>query len=196
MVPLLEKSASHFGEVFPVEGVARRAMRVPVADPDIRARFGIDHYYEIDLFLPLAGAALRFGKDASGEKNPVYRNAFPATLIVRELPEGLAESENMHELVRADAVFFKVWAYRSNYTSQFGQLQPAPLFLAARPTLVHVQPPAHWLIGTLVLSALGLALGVAGIVAWWYRQSDRAAQAQAKSCRHQEPTPDFSGLKE
>ena len=126
LVPLLEKPTEHFGDVLPVEGIARRVMRIPVSDPDINSRFGIDHYYEIDLFLSLANASLRFGSDPTGEKNPVYRNAFPATLIVRTLPPGLAEGENVHELVRADGVFFKVWTYRSSYTSRFGQLQPAP----------------------------------------------------------------------
>jgi hypothetical protein len=167
LVALLEKPADHFGDVLPVEGTARRIMKVPVADADIQARFGLDHYYEIDLFVPLGDAALRFGKDASGEKNPVYRNAFPATLIVRELPPGLKEGENVHEHIGAEGVFFKVWTYRSSYTSKFGQLQPAPLFIATRPHLVETQTPGSWMTGAIVSFALLLALLVTAIVVWF-----------------------------
>ena len=63
-------------------------MKVPVSDRDVRRRFGIDHYYEIDLFVPLGDKTLRFGKDAKGEENPVYANTFPATLIVRRAAAG------------------------------------------------------------------------------------------------------------
>jgi hypothetical protein len=193
VVPLLEKPAEHFGEILPVQGIARRVMRVPVNDADIKSRFGIDHYYEIDLFLPLGEAALRFGKDPTGKQNPVFRNTFPATLIVRQLPPGLAEGENVHEQVRADGVFFKVWTYKSSYAGRFGQLQPAPLFIAANPRVVPVVTTANWATGSLVVLAFALALGVTGVIVWWYGRSDRAALAKSK-LHSQSTTPDFSGL--
>jgi hypothetical protein len=183
VVSLLEKPTEHFGDVAPVEGIARRITKIAVTDADIRSRFGIKHYYEIDLFLPLNDASIRFGNDAKGEKNPVFRNSFPATLIVRELPPELAARENIHERVRADGVFFKVWAYRSNYTSRFGQLQPAPLFIAARPHIVRIETTASWLTGGLVTLAFALTLGVAGIIAWWYGRSDRKSRAKTAASR-------------
>jgi hypothetical protein len=183
VVPLLEKSAEHFGEILPVEGIARRITRIAVNDADIRSRFGIKYYYEIDLFLPLNNASIRFGNDAKGEKNPVFRNSFPATLIVRDLPPDLAEGENIHERVRANGVFFKVWAYRSNYTTRFGQLQPAPLFIAARPHIVRIETTASWLTGGLVTLAFASALGVAGIIAWWYGRTDRKSRAKIAAKR-------------
>jgi hypothetical protein len=175
IVPLLEKPADHQGEILPVQGLARRVLRVPVSDPDINSRFGIDHYYEIDLFLPLA-ANLRLGKDPSGEKNPVFRNAFPATLIVRQLPAGLTEGENIHALIRADGVFFKTWAYRSPYTAKFGQLQPAPLFMATQPRLVKIENPTNWITAALVTGAMLLSLGVTAIIVLWYGRGDRKAR--------------------
>jgi hypothetical protein len=189
-VPLLEKSSEHFGDCLPVEGIARRITKIAVNDADIRSRFGIDHYYEIDLFLPLNNASIRFGKDASGEKNPVFRNTFPATLIVRELPPELAEGENIHERVRADGVFFKVWTYRSNYTTRFGQLQPSPLFIAAQPQLVRIETAASWITGGLVTLAFALALGVAGIIVWWYDRSDRKSRARIAAAKRE--TLDFT----
>jgi hypothetical protein len=158
-------------------------MKVPVSDADIISRFGIDHYYEIDLFLPLGSASLRLGKDPTGEKNPVYRNAFPATLVVRHLPPGLKESENVHALVRADSAFFKLWTYRSSYTSRFGQLQPAPLFIARQPQLVVVEATSNWVTGTLVMGALVVALGVTAIIVWCLGASDRKARARKIATR-------------
>src|SRR5262245_49523026 len=194
LVALLEKPADHYGDIVPIQGTARRIMKIPVGDADIQTRFGIDHYYEIDLFVPLGDAALRFGKDASGEKNPVYRNAFPATLIVRELPPDMKEGENVHEHIGAEGVFFKVWTYRSSYTSKFGQLQPAPLFIAVRPHLVQTQTPGSWMTGAIVSAALLLALGVTAIVVWFYGGSTRKTRVKA-SQNTVEPKPDFSGLR-
>lgn len=176
LVALLEKPVDNFGTIAPIQGLARRVMKVPVSDADIRSRFGIDHYYEIDLFLPLGDTSLRFGNDPSGEKNPVYRNKFPATLIVRNLPPGFPEGDTIHELVAADGVFFKIWNYRSNYTGQFGQLQPAPLFIASTARIVPTSAAQNWVTSGLVLAAFALALGVVVVIAWIYGRDDRAAK--------------------
>src|SRR5207249_4706813 len=37
LVALLEESADHFGDVSPLQGLARRVMKVPVGDVDIRS---------------------------------------------------------------------------------------------------------------------------------------------------------------
>jgi hypothetical protein len=194
VVPLLEKPAEHFGDILPVQGIARRVMKVPVSDADIQSRFGIDHYYEIDLFVPLGDAALQFGKDPTGEKNAVYRNTFPTTLIVRDLPADLREGENVHEQVRADGVFFKVWTYKSSYATRFGQLQLAPLFIAHQPRVVPVVTTVHWVTASLVVVAFALAIGVTGVIVLWYGRSDRAALAKSKLRPQSSAPPDFSHL--
>ena len=194
IVPLLEQPTEHCGEILPVEGIARRVMKVSVSDPDVKSRFGFDHYYEIDLFVSLGDARLRLGNDSSGDKNPVYHNAFPATLVVRRLPPKLKEGENLHELVRAPAVFFKIWTYRSSYTNRFGQLQPAPLFIAAEPQVVVLNTSNDWLTSALVLGALVLALGVAGIIAWMYHRDDRVGRTSPGRRSQANTPPDFSSL--
>jgi hypothetical protein len=192
VVPLLEKPGEHHGEVLPVRGTARRILKVPVRDRDIQRRFGIDHYYEIDLFLPLGDTTLKFGKD---QADPVYSNGFPATLIVRRLPPGLDEGERIVQTVRADAVFFKVWSYRSAYAEKFGKVQPAPLFLAAEPQIVVPEQQSHVVVNVLVGTAFGLAIGVVGIVLWWFRRSDRAYDAaRREAAAAKAAPPDFSNL--
>src|SRR5262245_23856226 len=194
LVSLLEKSEDHFGEISAVQGLARRVMKVPVSDADIRSRFGIDHYYEIDLFVPLGDASLRFGQDPTGENNPVYRNKFPATLIVRDLPPGFPQGENVHELVAADAVFFKVWNYRSSYTSKFGQLQPAPLFIASTAHVVTTGAGGNWITSALVLVAFALGISVIVVIAWMYGRDDRRSESNARRRAESSPPPDFSRL--
>jgi hypothetical protein len=194
LADLLDQPQDHFGDEFHLEGLARRVMRVPVADADIRSRLDVDHYYEIDLFLPLGDAALRLGNDPKGEKNPVYRNKFPATLIVRDLPAGFPEGETIHELVAADGVFFKTWNYRSGYAGKFGQLQPAPLFIAATAKIVSTDVGPNWITSGLVIAALAIALGVVVLVGWVYRREDRSARKTGPAGASDQPRPDFSRL--
>ena len=192
-VPLLKAPEEHHGEVLRVRGRVQRVMKVPVEDKDIQRRFGITHYYEIDLFLPLGDTRLRFGKDPQGKENPVYGNTFPVTLIVRDLPANLPEGETARDVVRADGVFFKVWTYRSKYTDQFNQLQPALMFLATVPTVVTEKPQANTVISVLVFAAFAVAAGTVLIVWWWFGWTDRAALAAARAAESQAP-PDFSML--
>jgi hypothetical protein len=195
IVSLLERPQNHFGETMSVEGVARRAMRIAVTDADINSRYGIDHYYEIDLFVPLGDTSLRFGKSEKmpDKAGPVYRNTFPVTLIARELPAGLTTGEDIHEVVRADGVFFKTWAYRSAYSGQFNQLQPAPMLITRKPQLVTISTKTNWVSTALVTTACVLGLGVILLIFFVFNRSDRAARASSQ----QLPTlpPDFSHLK-
>jgi hypothetical protein len=195
-VPLLKSPGDHMGEVLRVRGRVHRVLKVPVEDKDIQRRFGIDHYYEVDLFVPLGDTSLRFGKDPKGEKNPVYSRTFPLTLIVRKLPPGLPEGEKATEVVRADAVFFKVWTYRAKYTDQFGQLQPALMLMAPEPTVVPHEPHANAVVSGLIVAAFAVALGTVLIVWWWFGWSDRAAIAAARAATAAQGPPDFSKLAE
>jgi hypothetical protein len=174
VVPLLAKPTERHGDIVLVKGIARRIVKVLVEDPDIQARFGIDHYYEIDMFLPLGKTTVRMGKDSTGELNPVYNNAFPATLIVRELPPGVVEGENISEHLETAAIFFKVWSYRSAYTEKFNKLQPAPMFIAQRPTPYREIRAANWITDALVGAALGGAALVLILVLWFFQRTDRS----------------------
>lgn len=198
VVPLLARPAERHGEIVRVKGTARRIIKVLVEDTDIRARYGIDHYYEIDMFLPLGKATVRMGKDATGEENPVYNNAFPATLIVRELPPGVTEGENLGLPLETAAVFFKVWSYRSNYTDKFKKLQPAPMFIAQRPESYDEIRPSNWLTDIFVGGAMGTAVLVLVLVFWWFQRSDRSHRATVRASDLRkaidEANPDFSKI--
>jgi hypothetical protein len=189
--PLLQQPQKHHGDVLPVAGTARRISRIEVPDADVRARFGIDHYYEIDLFIPLGKARIRLGEGQSDDQQPEFRNTFPATLIVRQLPPGLTAKNNLHEQIQADAVFFKVWTYDSRYTARFGQVQPAPLFVAFEPRVIAASANTDWLSAALVSTALGFSLAVLMLVLWWsFRPGKRRRLSSTVA-----PPPDFSRLR-
>ena len=195
--PLLKTDPELHGQIMPVRGIARRIVKVLVDDKDIRKRFGIDHYYEIDLFMPLGNSRVVLGKDRTGEKNPVYEDDFPATLIVRRLPTGMKEGENLRQLVRANAVFFKIWSYRSTYASKYGVFQPAPMFLAVEPVPFEEDlSKPNWIAEGMVGASLGLAILILFSVFWWYRRADRQYQKALSNTLADSlvEKPDFRGL--
>ena len=154
--------------------MARRVQAIPITDQELRDRFGLDHYYEVDVFVPLGNLQVRLGKGPPDE-TPVIQNDFPVTCCVRQLPADLPVGENVHVPVRLAGFFFKLWAYRSEYVSNVNpqQRQLAPLLIAAQPTVreppVPGSPYLAWLVGTFfLLMTLGLLA-----TAWKFRQSDR-----------------------
>jgi hypothetical protein len=193
LVPLLERPAQKQGDVFHVAGIARRVVKVEVSEQDIQSRFGLDHYYEIELSLPLGDVVLRLGDDATGEKNPIYDQYFPGTLHVRHLPPGLSIGEKLSQPIEANAVFYRLWSFRSAYMDKYNGLQAAPLFMANQPRIAPAPRSATWLTGGLVAAAFGIIIATVGVMTWWNRRLDRSLSAQRRAALNSQP-PDFSRL--
>jgi hypothetical protein len=181
--PLLASPETQQGRLLTLSGVARRVQEIPVTEADLRRRFGIDHYYEIDIFVPLGNLEVRLDAGHRGAEPAVFRNEFPVTCCVRQLPDGLPTGADVHQPVRLAGIFFKLWAYRSEFVSRVDekQRQLAPLFIAN--TLLVVEPPRSqhaylaWLVGSFFFAAAAALL----IAAWLYRRSDkRFAEAMRK----------------
>jgi len=128
-IPLLQKPDAHFGELVAFDGLARRATMVRVEDPDIVARFGIDHYYELEVTVELEGR-LRWRDEEF--------HSFPMVFCVRRLPKGMPIGERINETVRIPAFFFKVWTYRSERSATKGPTarQLAPLLVGREPVWI------------------------------------------------------------
>jgi hypothetical protein len=201
---LLQKSETLLGDRMKVRGTARRVTKVTVEAADIRRRFGIDHYYEIDLSIPL-DKPMKVAKEANSKDALLYGNSFPATLIVPKLPENLPEGENVHVVVVTDATFYKLWSYQSSYTSQKNMRQAAPLFMASSVRALEESSPLTLFSSGLVTAAMLLAGGTFIGIYWWFRMSDRASRAASGPTIHDAirqgaeqaaaEKPDFSGLK-
>jgi hypothetical protein len=187
LIPSLAQPQEIQGDIFAIQGSVRCITKVAVDDPSIRERLGIDHYFQLDLLLPLGNQKVRIGEGAGRAPAPVLENSFPATLIVRRLPSGLKEGEDLHEFVQADAVFFKLWSYRSKSMEQFDRLQPAPLLVADLPHLFRPPPPQGWPLGSAVAGALALGLVIAMILWCW--------PTARRRFRQQTTSPDFSTVR-
>jgi len=180
------------GAIFPFQAVVRRITKVEVEDTDIKERFHIDHYYQLDCFLPLGERRLRLGD--SPEDYVEYNNGFPSTLCVLELPPDLSPSENIREEIRVEAFFFKTWSFRSEYTAHLNIPQPAPMFVAFRPQAVLSEKsafhPGDYIVGIAI--ALTCVIG-AGLFFWGTRTPSSASAY--RSGAQSTDNPDFSQLK-
>ncbi len=149
------------GTVLTLEGTAWRVLRVPVDDPDIQARYGIDHYYEIEVFVR---GRFKLGREFS---------AYPVVFCVRELPPGIPTGEHVNVDVRVCGVFLKVWSYQSRIGEVEGGLQPVPLLVGRQPILLVVEDNTLQAAGWVAAGLLLAALAVAWLGLWRWGRSDR-----------------------
>jgi len=181
--PLLVDPASQHGKMMYVEGSARKIVRIEVTEADIQKRFGITHYFEIDLLIPLGDQIIKLANGDNDAKAPEYRNHFPATICVLQLPaawkkyeiqEGAQAGELVHEFVRIPAVYFKLWSYHNEYVSRFSedQRQPAPLFIGGMPQPVVVERSFNAVTSVLLLLLAVAAVGVFWFGLWRFRGED------------------------
>jgi hypothetical protein len=206
MVPLLREPTMHHGELLTVEGIARRVIKVRVDDADVRERFGLDHYYQIDLFVDLDKQVIKLGKDESGQKAAVFENSFPVTVCVPTLPPGFPEGDRVRENVRVQAAFYKLWSYSSEYVSSIDKQlsQISPMLIGIEPRLTPTEPFDSG-IGYL-LAALTVLLLVGILYSLWRtknrfgRPPDRMSAVEANegtaedAGRELPERPDFGNL--
>jgi hypothetical protein len=163
------------GQLTTLRGAARRVQKIIVEDIDIRERFGIEHYYQVDIFMPLGDLEIRLGGQSDGESAPVYRNNYPVTICTLEVPDVLLADQDINENVDVAGFFFKLWAYKTDFVSAHDQRQrqPGPMLIGTAPRLL--PPPARgtpvwgWVVGIGFLVALASTAGAL----WIYRLGDR-----------------------
>jgi hypothetical protein len=123
VVPLFNKPNEQRGRLVELTGTARQAVLRRVEDRDIVARFGIDHYYEVEIFT----------EDSQGN---------PLTFCVRDLPKGFPQGDKITEPVRIAGFFFKRWGYRTaalDGTPGAATKHLAPLLIGREP--IWIEPP-------------------------------------------------------
>ena len=210
LTPLLTQPEGQQGRLGSLLGTAMRVQKIAIDEPDVRQRFGIEHYYQIDVFVSLENTEIRFEQKGGSKEAPVFRNAYPVTCCVRELPAGLPARDDIAVPVRFAGVYFKLWAYKSEYVSAFDdrQRQVSPLFIATTPRVVKLDNSDSQLLGWIsgiVFVALILA---AGFYTWFPWRADKRVQEQLLRPRLElgsaaslndlnlpvQDKPDFSGL--
>ncbi|MBR5710140.1 MAG: hypothetical protein IKX40_05235 [Thermoguttaceae bacterium] len=103
------------GNLFWLTGRARRIVAIPVDAPDVRARFGIEQYYNIYLFT------------SDSDDNPLVIN-------VLELPEGVQTGDGAGFGVdlSVPCFMFNTWMYRRADEAKGHAYQLAPLLFAPK----------------------------------------------------------------
>jgi len=203
--PLFNLPSQQHGRLVMLEGEARRCIEVqvlgagrrPEANRDIVQRFGIERYYEIEIFT----------KDSQNN---------PLVFCVRRLPEGFPTGDDIREEVVIPAFFFKTWAYHTQETlaAEDGKMrnrqQLAPLLIGPEPIWVQPEPAGQQMLMGIVAGSLFVAaLLLIWIWVWHYRRSDREFHDKTLAARYTvtegesldelglqaEDGPDFSHLK-
>lgn len=176
---LLQQPQKLHGDVLHVLGSVRRIQRVVVDERDIQQRFGIDHYYQLDVLVPLGDTEVQIKSQKKGEAGPVYRSNFPFTCCALSIPaqwEPFVGREKASARVVIDGFFFKLWAYSNPYVTSFDeqQRQLSPWLVLHEPTPA---PPVGRQIDTTVGFALGagfvVVLAVVWVGVWWLNRADR-----------------------
>lgn len=171
--PLFNQPEQQQGQLVMLQGTARRAIKVHVGsteeglNSDILARYGIDHYYEIELFT------------GDSENNPLV-------FCVRHLPAGFPEGDNINENVRLAGFFFKTWAFQTQKgmtAGPDGQMrthqQLAPLLVGREPLWVQgPTAPRDSLFGIIAAGLFVAALVGIGIGMWRFTRSDEHFREQ------------------
>jgi len=155
------------GQIVTVDGTVNRIDRVEVTSGDLRIWTGLNHYYTLYVFVPLLHQRIGLQRNP-GDKNPrIFDRHFPVTVCVPELPPGLQPGPAVHEHVRLQGVFFKVWTYKPQGSPDDKDLpQPSPLVIAPAAMLVsdEVAPDgAANILGGVLFVVL---IAVLGIVVW------------------------------
>jgi hypothetical protein len=143
VVELFNQPRTRRGRPLVLEGTARSAIRVEVDDPEVVARFGITHYYQIGLFT------------ADSQDNPLI-------VCVRHLPAGMpvGDGPDYRESIRVIGFFLKKWAYvPAGATAGSVRQQTAPLLVGQEP--IRFPPPhpvrdelAQWVVGGVIVLAV------------------------------------------
>jgi len=180
MAALITQPEKQHGRLMTVEGVARRITRIDVPDPDIRERFGIEAYYEVEVFVPLGNLAVPILGEKEDAKQAVIDNRYPVTVFVTRLPSQLAEfadetgDQKVSEEVRASAFSYRAWSYHSPFARQFGKqtAQVGPILIGGDIELTseHSEFPAYF--SAVVATIFLVALGSIWLVLWRTSRKD------------------------
>ena len=200
---VLQDPIRHQGTPYEVRGTARRVVRVEVESAELRQRFGVDHYFEVDMFVPL-DPPVRLLQQPQGSSSAEpgtgqLFSTFPVTCCVRKWPAHLPIGDKVTQEVRVVGCFFKVWTYASEFMSRADESsgaggnarsgpsarrQPSPLLIAHRADPVAPQTPAYpplgWGIG-------GAFVMVCGVLLWWHRREGAAKRSARHASGHRPP---------
>ncbi|GAA4424852.1 hypothetical protein GCM10023155_11360 [Bremerella cremea] len=162
---LMVSPETYRGEFIPLYGLCRRITRIEIDDDDVRERLGLDHYYELSVFVPIPAPIVsqRPGDESTRKE---FANDYPVLVCVPELPAGLKVGEQLHQPIEVVGPFFKLWAYRTPFMSRedFTRRQISPLFIASNVRLSEQKvnlETNNFVLAVLIILGVVIGMGVA-----------------------------------
>ena len=177
---MIQKPESVVSELYSVEGTARRAIRIEVQDTDIQARFGLDHYFEVEVFVPMK-RSIRFVNEADEAR--IFRD-YPFVFCVPELPDDMPLGDDIRVQVQATGFFLKLWSYRTEFMSHVRTRedrpaqQVSPLLIGPTVTPSRTDPSKESSLSLIIAILFVLSLFVVWILLWRAGIQDRRRAQQ------------------
>ena len=185
IVPLINPQGGwftrHRGEPVTVEGVARRATRIEIDDPFRRQQVGVDHYWELYVFVPTPLL----------EVHDRLQEDYPVVCCVRTLPDGMPTGPQIGERVRVTGFALKRYRYplpdvkisSSRGESERQGLRQDTCLLVGGAAVWRPQATPDRAIDTLgwVFTGLAALIGAAlAVAAWAFARDARRRERQAR----------------
>ena len=132
---------------------------------------GTDTWYLLSVFPDLDGRPIRVPtRDGDPE---VYRNAFPVTVCVLDLPESYDQDSIIGNTFVCDGFFYRIWAYPSERTDKSKlDNQQSPLIMAS--VMTKVESTGGQLQMLLVAILFSIAIAIAAI-GWFVFRTKKSA---------------------
>ncbi|MFM8252205.1 MAG: hypothetical protein ACKOBW_11465, partial [Planctomycetota bacterium] len=118
LVPFLQHPQQQHGKLARVSGRVKRVTKIVLSSSEIQDRYGLDHYYEVDLMVPLGNREIRLPRNAQDKEAPVISNSFPVVCCVLDVPprlRELAENASINEDMTIIGFNFRLWSYQSAF---------------------------------------------------------------------------------
>jgi hypothetical protein len=182
LAALLQSPRTMRGEIVSLTGEARRVQEIRVEEKDVQSRFGIDRYYEVDVFLPLENETIKMGE---GKDSPVFRNYFPVIFCVAELPAGMTPDDVVGRQVQIPAVYFKLWAYETEFMKQYGDrgVQLSPMLIGRAPIVLPDPGPPPSILGIVGAALFITFLALAWLWLWRTGRRDTTHERELRRRR-------------
>lgn len=185
------------GQFVTIHGDVRQISRIAIVNSKMQKRFGSDHYWQLDLSIPIGKHRIRVKTNDADQNGIIFQNRFPLQVCVNHLPPELQQAMNklrqgmddrklLREKVTVQGIFFKLWSYQSALTMRDGpdREQLSPLIIAST-IHMHAKPiadqSAH---GIYVAIAFITSLVVIVFFLLRVGKSDRLAKKRTAQTRH------------
>ena len=159
IIPLIDPARhwfdDHRGEPVAIKGQAMRATRVEIDDPVRRRETGLDHYWELFVFVGTPPI----------EVGGKVMDRYPVVCCLRELPAGMPTGNTIAEPVRVAAFAFKSYVWPLPSADGAARQREAPLLIGGdvawvRPAATSRGGPLDWMLAVLA-AAVGLGIAAA-----------------------------------